>query len=663
MLVFDIETDGLLNTVSMVHCINLIDRSTGREYRFNDHEFYLDTDGSVTDVPTNRDGTIDAGLVMLTEAQDLAGLNITGYDIPALKKLYPGFEPKGLLWDTKIASKLLFPELKDRDFASIRKNKLDESFMKQGLCGSHSLKAWGIRVGTQLKDDFNPKDYGHTWATMPFTKIFDDYCMQDIRTNVAVQEAFEAIPSYNVEVLEIENRCAMLAAEQEMNGVHFDSDDAERLVGKLMPRRAEIEMECLKVFHPWYTADGPYNRDPKSGVGNRGLFIPKRDNKSQGYHAGVPLTKIKQVVFNPASRDQIANRLHAIYDWHPLEMTEGGKPKVDETILSALPYPEAKILAEFFTLNKRLGQIAEGKEAWLKKVTPEGKIHGRVDTLGAITNRMTHMGPNLAQVPANHAPYGEECRSLFGPRPHWKQVGCDADGLEGRCLGHYLYRWDNGAFVKTILEGNKDDGTDLHSMNRDSVGLNERDAAKTIFYGWMYGAGDYKLGTIYIDDRTDEQKQKFYKAFPAGKKRDSAIVKLGKRSRSRLVAGISGMDELLEKVKLRSKSGWLRAIDGRRLRVRSQHSALNTLLQGAGAIAMKHVWVIADRVLRETVGSDNFAWMLNIHDELQLECHPSVADQCGQIMADAIITAGNDLSFNCPLTGSYKVGDSWSETH
>jgi DNA polymerase I-like protein with 3'-5' exonuclease and polymerase domains len=331
--------------------------------------------------------------------------------------------------------------------------------------------------------------------------------------------------------------------------------------------------------------------------------------------------------------------------------------------LEALPYPEAKKLAEFFIVNKRLGQLAEGKQAWTKKCK-SGKIHGRVDTLGAITNRMTHMDPNLAQVPANHAPYGEQCRALFGPREGWKQVGCDADGLEGRCLGHYLYPYDGGAFNATILEGDKDAGTDLHSKNRDNVGIRTRDGAKTIFYGWMYGAGDHKLGSIYVEDMDDEQKAKFYAAFPAGKKRDAATARLGKRSRDRLVAGIHGMDQLLSGVKAKAKCGWLKAIDGRRLRVRSEHAALNTLLQGAGAIIMKQALVLADEQLRSRFTLDeDFHYLLNVHDEMQLECRPEIADEVGQILQQSIADAGDALNFRCPLEGSYDIGNNWAETH
>lgn len=601
---------------------------------------------------------------MLSHADCIAGQNVIGYDIPANQKVYPGWKVGGIVRDTRIESKLLYPDLKDRDFAAIRKGRLSPTFQAKGLIGTHKLESWGVRIGRQLKDDFNPKDYGHTWKTMPFTQAFDDYCMQDVRTNVDIFKHFESRPFFVPEVVALENRVAQIINEQCLNGVHFNSEAAEKLVAKLIPIRAGLEQECQTVFTPWYAPDGKYTKDEVSGLGGRGLFVPKRDNKKYDYTAGAPLTKIKSVVFNPGSRDQIADRLIKIYQWHPVELTDGGKPKVDETVLETLHYPEAAKLAEYFLINKRLGQIAEGKQAWLKKVKDTGKIHGGVDSLGAITNRMTHSNPNLAQVPANSAEYGEECRALFGPRPGWRQVGMDADGLEGRCLGHYLARYDGGKYIKIILEGKKSEGTDLHSSNRDAVGLNSRDNAKTIFYAWMYGAGDLKLGTIYVDDMDDDKRARFYAAYPAGKKRVTAIIRLGRKARASLVSGIDGMNELLEGVKAKSKTGWLRAVDGRRVRVRSQHAALNTLLQSCGAIVMKVALVLADKALREKYTLDqDFHYLLNIHDEIQVECRPEIAEEVGQILAEGVRLAGDYLDFRCPLVGNYDVGDNWSQTH
>ena len=190
MIVFDIESNGLLDTISRLHCINAIDRATGREYRYTDHEFYQNVDGSLSDVRCPRSGTLADGFNLLQGAQVIAGHNIIAYDAPAIRKVYPDVVLRARMYDSKVASQLIYPDLKDRDFARLRKGKLPESFRQ--YVGSHSLFPWGIRLGGEAKSDFTPAQYGHTWATMPFTQEMDEYCMQDVRANVALIEHFES---------------------------------------------------------------------------------------------------------------------------------------------------------------------------------------------------------------------------------------------------------------------------------------------------------------------------------------------------------------------------------------------------------------------------------------------------------------------------------------
>lgn len=642
MIVFDIESDGLLDTVSVIKCINAIDRATGREYRFTDYEFYQDLDGKNTKERTPRDGTIDDGLALLRDADCIAGHNIIGYDNPAIEIVHPEWKPKGVVRDSAVISRLRYTDIKDRDFAALRKGRLPKEFEKKGLIGTHKLAAWGYRIGKHLKDDFDPKDYGHTWKTMPFTQEFDDYCMEDVRVNVDIFEHFEKT-EYSVQAENIEHRIAEILQKQEAHGWAFDEKAAEELTAKLQKRKIELTEELQTVFPPWEAF--------------KDRFTPKRDNKKLGYVKGKTITRYKTVTFNPGSRDQIADRLVKLRGWEPIEFTGSGKPKVDETILAALPYPEAKLCAEYLTVDKRLGQIAEGAQAWLKKVK-DGRIHGRVNHNGAVTGRMTHSHPNVAQTPANRAPYGRECRSLFTASPGKVLIGCDADGLELRCLAHFLAKYDGGAYVKVILEGRKEDGTDMHTRNQQAVGLRLRDSAKTIFYAWLYGAGDFKLGTIYVEDMSSKKRERFYSTYPAGNRRKSAIVRLGRRSRERLVSGIDGADRLIASVQRAAKRGWLKGLDGRRLHVRSQHAALNTLLQSAGALVMKVACIRvydATHEIADMVG--------NIHDELQMEADEEHATFVGETAARAIVEAGDYFGFRCPLAGNFDIGATWADTH
>ena len=165
--------------------------------------------------------------------------------------------------------------------------------------------------------------------------------------------------------------------------------------------------------------------------------------------------------------------------WQPQLYTDNGQPKVDETVLSSLDYPHAKLLSEYLMIQKRIGQLAEGNRAWLK-LERGGKIHGRVNTMGAVTSRCTHSNPNIAQVPSVSAPYGTECRTLFHAPRDSLLVGVDVSGLELRCLAHYMFPYDNGQYATELLEG------DIHTVNQVAAGLESRAQATTSIYGFLF---------------------------------------------------------------------------------------------------------------------------------------------------------------------------------
>jgi len=274
---------------------------------------------------------------------------------------------------------------------------------------------------------------------------------------------------------------------------------------------------------------------------------------------------------------------------------------------------------------------------------------------------MAHFSPNLGQVPANHKPYGERCRSLFIADEGRVIVGCDADALELRVLAHFLARFDGGAYVRTVLEGSKADGTDMHSRNRDAVGLTKRDTAKTWFYAFIYGAADFKLGTIVMSEWDEAKLLKFYTAYSPGQTRRSKITLIGKRSRARLVSQIPAFGKLVEKVQKAAARGHLKGLDGRILPIRAMHAALNTLCQSAGAVIMKLALVLMfDEFDKQ--GLDVIP-LLNVHDEVQLSVLEEEAHRVGEIASNSITLAGEQFGFRCPLGGDYDIGNNWSQTH
>lgn len=609
--IFDLETDGLLDQATTCHILLIRD-----EHRSRTFHAHL--------------GTMGEGLRELAKYDLIVGHNITKFDLPVLQKLY-GFEvPWQKTRDTLVLSRLIWPDLYEKDSKLAAKG-----ILPRRLICSYSLEAWGYRLGC------HKADYDGGWEK--WSQEMEDYCVQDGETT---QKLWDRIlkEQYAEESILLETQVAHILSRQERHGFLFDQAKAQALYGTLVQKRIEVERELKTVFKPRYLADGP-------------AFTPKAGNRSNGYTAGAPLTKVRLTEFNPGSRDHIYLWLKAMRGWKPTEFTDNGKPKVDETVLAQLKYPEAALLKTYFLLAKRIGQLAEGNEAWMKRVGKDGRMHGSVNTNGAVTGRMTHSYPNMAQVPAGYSPYGHECRALFCVPPGKKLVGADAAALELRDLAGYMARYDNGAYVEVVLKGDKKAGTDIHSVNARAIGLDPkgeyfdgesgRDIAKTWFYAFIYGAGDAKLGHITT--------------------RKKNASKRGKEDRARFMANLPALGTLVDRVKSAAKArGFLKGQDGRRLHVRSEHAALNTLLQSAGAVQMKRALCLLDDALQQQHGlipGKDYEFVANVHDEWQIEVNDGLEDTVGNAAVEAIRRAGESFGFLCPLDGEWRAGNSWAETH
>lgn len=610
-VLFDIETNALdINDITTIHTIVIYDFTDG-EY----HHYPLDK--------------VPKGVEHLKRADLVIGHNIIDYDIPAVQKFYPEFKPK-MVRDTLVWARLVYPEIWEIDEKLVRQGRLDKS-----LKGRHSLEAYGQRLG-EHKDDF-----GKTTDWQQWSPEMEEYCEQDVRTNLAL---YKKLKSKDIakEALDLEQDVQRIISRQIKNGFWFDVDGAEKLYAQLLKRQRELEEELIEAFGTWIEPDGTEKTS-------------KVNNSRYGLTKGCRYQKIKYIEFNPKSRVHIYKRLIDKYGWEPKEFTDSGQPKVSETILGKLPYPEAEKISEYLIVSKLVGYVAEGQSAWLKLVEDDHRIHGYVNPIGTVTGRMTHSNPNVAQVPAAGKPYGEECRELFKPRPGWKLVGCDASGLELRCLAHYMAKYDNGKYAKVLLEG------DIHTENQKAAGLPKRKQAKRFIYAFLYGAGDELLGEITVTD--EELKEAKAKGGAEAVKR--LKQKHGKRLRSKFLKKTPALKELKNKVELVAKHrGTLKGLDGRHLQVRAIYSSLNTLLQSAGALVMKKALVIMDNDMQEkyTPGID-YEFVGNIHDEVQIECRPEIAEDIGGMARMGIVKAGEEFGFRCPLDGEYDIGDSWKETH
>lgn len=666
MIVFDTESDNLLDAATVIHVINLIDRETGERESYHDHP-------SVS--TRNLKGTLAAGVVRLVKAKVegrmFAGHNILRHDIPLVQKFFPDFEvPSDQIFDTLLISQLIWTDLHDIDARALKKGRRPKEFKDKRLSGRHSLEAWGYRLGF-LKGDFNGP-----WDV--FTEDMAEYGIQDPEVTLKLVELIEA-QDYSEEAIRLEHRVAEIIFLQERHGFYFDIPAAQRLEVELTAEKARLEDQLRSAFEPWF--------EPVRVKGSVVVMDPKRamrrkvevDGQTiiEERTPGEPFCKVQLVDFEPGSRDKIANRLRKVYGWVPTEFTETGKPEVNETTLGSLNYPEVKLLVRYLVLSKLLGTVALGKKAWLKRVSEDSRIRSPVKTNGAVTGRMTH-ADHMAQVPkikvdedgnvlkGFEGKYGYESRSLFIAAPGKRLVGVDAEGLELRMLGHYMARYDGGAYVETVVNGDKKVGTDVHSVNRKVIGLRTRDGAKTWMYAYLYGAGDLKLGMTFYEDMTEAWQDEFNLKYPPGEERERALMRLGSKGRKRIETGLPALGQLQADVKQKAKKQKrIKGLDGRWLHIRAQHSALNTLLQGGGAIVMKKALVLAyDAFLeRGWQHGREFAFVVNVHDEFQKEVIPELAEEVGALAADAIRRAGEAFNLRCPLAGSADYGRSWADTH
>jgi DNA polymerase-1 len=498
----------------------------------------------------------------------VCGHNLIGYDLPVLKRLWGISVAPERIVDTLVLSRLFDPSRQ----------------------GGHSLRSWGETLGF-------PKGDHNDWSRLSQEMI--DYCIQDVAVTEAVHKRLTRdMAEFDSKSIELEHQVQYAVQQQERNGWLLDQQLSHELLATFKERMNEIEEELQEKFPP---------------------VVHERYSEKTGKRL-----KDRVEVFNVGSRQQIARRLSTlgvVFD----KVTEKGNPIVDEAVLDTIDLPEARSVSEYLMLQKRYAQV----HSWLEHVQDDGRVHGRVISNGAVTGRMTHQSPNMAQVPASHSPYGHECRSCWTVPEGKKLVGFDASGLELRMLAHYM---DDKEFTNVLLT------EDVHTRNQMAAGLETRPQAKTFIYAFLYGAGDAKIGTIV-----------------GGSAKDGAELK------RRFLSNTPALESLRERVTRASGRGYLTGLDGRRLRVRSEHAALNTLLQAAGAIVMKKALVILDDYAQQW--KLDYKLIGNIHDEVQSEVAADQAEKYGWLAVECLKAAGLEYNLRCPLDGEYKVGATWAETH
>jgi DNA polymerase family A len=741
-ILYDVEGNGLLPVhvdppfcMDRLHSLGIKCLDTGQKRSFvNDDLFPL----SAEDI-AELDGyghfnvePLSVGLEVMENATYRTGHNIIDFDEEAVRLVKPTFKSDARICDTLVMARMCFADIKESDFRMLAKGKLEGK-----LIGRQGLEAWGQRLGlhkgdykAEREEDLKQKhkDAGlppptaeelhyHVWGR--WNPKMHDYMMLDIDVNFLLWEKIEEM-RWSREATVMEHRIHELMVRQERNGFQFNVHSGRALETHLRVEYDRLSAEAIDSIGKWYRPCRAFFDVANAAFGEHGdrrswgeVTIPKRtanyaksnavalaDGKTNAIRAdvyeGVPFVKVELREFNPNSRPQIIDRLQTLYGWEPQDFTENNSPRVDDEVLRTLSstVPIAETLAEVFYIKKRLGQVADGENGWLKLVRADGRIHGRVNVGGTVSGRATHARPNVSQVPGvnpkefkdrekyqayidkwcdqfdfldrpmivsakwnekkgegkiymrgREGGYGWDCRELFTVPPGYVLVGCDLSGIEFRCLANLTFQFDKGEIVDIVLNG------DIHQKNADLTGI-PRGLAKRLLYACLYGGGDAKLGSI-IEPFASEARQKT----------------IGKQAREKLMRAMPSLNLAIKQIKRekRMNNGTIAGLDGRRLYVRSDHAALNLRLQSDGALIAKKWCLLVDDLFYEE-GWDHgdgldYMFCSWSHDEIQVAVREDLAERAGLIMEQAAVLAGEHFKLNCPVAAEHKIGRNWSETH
>lgn len=556
------------------------------------------------------------------------------------------------------------------------------------------------------------KSYAQKLATATYAQ---DFHFRHIVTDDADGKLFiEALRSFSVQptvkttpmhVIELEHYMARRMEEQRASGILFDVANGRKMLGELRSLSSKLEHDLRRKFPPVVKIKEIKSRSKirefDFAVGSLAAALQQK----------VAPRMIKTYVpFKVSSRKQVGERLLNA-GWKPdfEDRTKTGQVKVSDDVLGkARQYfidhgqPDFAQAVEdirtFYLVQKRIGQLAGGEQAWLKLADSRNFIHPTIVPCAAVTARATHSSPNVSQVPAlvmvkksnpdfvfddaarklleeeiallgpddkkrlkeiarltaktvevvgwgREGEWGADSRKLFIVPKGFKQVGADLSGIELRMLAHYLWKWDKGRFANILLT------QDVHEVNRKIIGFANRTDAKRFIFALLYGAGDVKLGSIVMPSGSLEQQKA-----------------VGRQFRDKTGSGIIGFAELVSELRQECKTGKIKAIDGRSLPIRSDHAALNTLLQSAGTGILPKYWIknIFDEVEKRgyQYGYDfDYTFLLWSHDEVQFAVREPYAEEFATIFTDAALLAGNQLGILLPTAAEAKIGNNWFDCH
>ena len=472
----------------------------------------------------------------------------------------------------------------------------------------HSLEAWGNRFG-EAKIPF--KEFS------VYSEEMKVYCKRDVKITERVYKHLNRmLTCFSMESIRLEHATQYIISEQIRNGFLLDKEVASDIYTGALTEANRIEEAVIKFFPP---------------------IVTERYSEKTG-------KRLKDDVesFNLASPNQIVKRLDEL-GWKPTVSTKTGKSwkicqenlnTIPDTLPDGTPMPQCiKDLKKWKILETRWKTAKD----WLDRMDGDGRVHGQVIIPGTVTHRASHQNPNMANIPSITTERGlsglfaYECREAWTVPRGFKLVGTDAAGIQLRVLAHYM---NDPTYTKTLLEG------DIHTFNKNALGeyCKDRPTAKTFIYAWLLGAGQAKVAQIL-----------------------NCSVRQAGEAMDNFLRSIPALKELKRKAAMAAQRGYLVSLDGRRIKIESEHKALSVYLQGGETIIMRmanYLWYTQAK--KNKIKFKQTVW---VHDEWQTETEESKAEELGKLQVQSIIDTGEHFDLNCPLDGEYKIGNNWAETH
>lgn len=621
---FDIEGNGLLDTITTVHC-GVVKERGGLIAKFR---------------PTE----IHAFLRHLETFDVLIAHNGIGYDFPVLSKLY-GWEFKGKKVDTLIMSRLLDPK------RMVPFNCPDKDI------GPHGLEAWGYRVG-------RGKPSHDDWEN--FSEEMLHRCTEDVEILDLVYDALlkESKGGKWRDAFIMSFELFGHLQKQEEYGWLVDQDHMRRCIVQLTRWIAMIDRvitpmlpQILVVEEQKKKGEYHYLQKPflKSGAYSQSILDWCASNNLDPGDKPVGGC-FSRISFRPTDLNSNAETKDFLLSlgWEPLEWNTNDagdrtSPKLSkDDPFEGIEGKLGRLVAKRVQCRQRRGII----EGLLGIVREDGRIASSVNTL-AVTGRATHRG--VVNIPKAGSFYGKSMRRIFTSKPGFVLVGTDSAGNQLRQLAA---RMGDPVYTEALINGKKEDGTDNHSLTAKIGELESRDVAKNVIYCLLFGGGDPKLA------KTAKK--------PPG---------TGRALRDKLYRGLDGLGALMEKLtaewKLTAKQrynpkfnrmeyydGTITGLDGRPIKVPSEHMLLVYLLQSDEAIHMAKAYcMLCAKLSEKYVWGVDYGVVCWYHDEYTIECREDIAEDVKKISEDCIRLAGEFFNINCPHAGEGAIGKNWYDIH